>query len=110
MAILGIAHPPDLLHLGGVLPSFPNPLRDGRVLEAGNHLRECAIRFLLLHECGHVVLRHADANNNNTNSVQEFDADELALSRRLALLKYERDAKIAGLLGAWLLLTVAPKA
>jgi hypothetical protein len=87
----------------GYMPMFPNEARFGHPLEAGSHLREHSLRFLLLHECGHILRGHFGKTPAHKD---EFEADEKAfeLGVRSAKTKY---GILASLIGAWLVLAVA---
>jgi hypothetical protein len=104
-ADLGVVGTPDLFKPFGVLPQFPSPTRFGHPLEAGNHLREHAIRFLLMHECGHILKNHFDGAPSHD---QEFEADWAAFELGVRSAK-SRQAVVASLLGAWLVLTIAKR-
>ena len=101
---LGVANPPDLImNRIPPMPLFPDPGRPGHPLETGSHLREWGLRFLLLHECGHIMLdRFAEAQSIQ----EEFDADTCAFEMGLKSSSSEK-AAVASVVGAWLVLAVA---
>lgn len=88
-----------------MLPLPPNHHRSGHPLEAGNHLRQLGIRFLLLHECAHIVLNHFDAAPGQSTEL-EFEADLCALRLSFQCARSSH-AAIASLLGARLILAIA---
>jgi hypothetical protein len=106
-ARLGVAGEPsfyrELNKHFGYRPMFPELSRFGHPLESGSHLAEHALRFFLLHECGHILKNHFDSTPSHE---QEFQADWVAfeLAVRSAKSKY---GIVASLLGAWLVLAIA---
>jgi Peptidase family M48 len=100
---LGVVGPPQFFGEFGILPMFPSPSRFGHPLEAGNHLREHAIRFLLMHECSHILKNHfGDVPSHE----QEYEADESAFELGVRSAKCRQTA-VGSLLGAWLVLAIA---
>ncbi|WMT76278.1 hypothetical protein [Bradyrhizobium sp. Ash2021] len=99
---MGVAGPPSFFSEFGIMPLFPNQARFGHPLETGNHLREHAIRFLLLHECGHVL--NEDFGEGHSHD-DEFAADERAFELGIRSAKC-RQAVVASLLGALLVLAI----
>ncbi|WP_338833677.1 hypothetical protein [Bradyrhizobium septentrionale] len=103
---LGVSDPPDLIRAQSTMPLPPDPRRLGHPLEAGNHLRQLAIKFLMLHECAHIALNHFDGSLAQGTWTQEFDADLWAV-RTMLESTTSRYAAAASVLGAWLLMTIA---
>jgi hypothetical protein len=87
----------------GYRPLFPELSRFGHPLEAGSHLAEHAIRFLLLHECGHILENHFDRTPSHR---QELDADRVAFELGVRSARSDHGI-VASLLGAWLVLAIA---
>jgi hypothetical protein len=106
-AHLGVAGEPSfyrsLNRAFGYRPMFPELSRFGHPIEPGGHLAEHAIRFLLRHECGHILENHF---NSTPSHGQELDADRVAfeLGVRSAKSNY---GIVSSLLGAWLVLVIA---
>ncbi|UGY17988.1 hypothetical protein HAP48_0011455 [Bradyrhizobium septentrionale] len=99
---MGVAGPPSFFTGFGIMPLFPHPARFGHPLETGNHFREHAIRFLLLHECGHVLNDDFGVKHSHGD---EFAADERAFELGIRSAKCKQ-AVVASLLGAWLVLAI----
>jgi hypothetical protein len=104
-ADLGVVGTPELFEQFGVMPQFPEHGRFGHPLEAGNHLREHAIRFLLMHECAHILGRHFDDAPSHD---QELKADWAAFELGVRSAK-DRQEVVASLLGAKLVFTIAKR-
>ncbi len=102
---IGVIDPPTIMREISRLPLPPNPRRVGHPLEAGSILGYFGQRFLLLHECGHVVSNHIYQTDKDT-SQKEFEADRWAFECCLRISPTEK-GKVTSLLGAWLVLNIA---
>ena len=103
-ADLGVSDHPDLVVEQHILPLFPSLQRPGHPLEVGHHLRELALRFLLHHECAHIVLGHLDGSVGQSTT-DELAADLCAFEIGVQYSK-SKLAAAASVLGAWLILSI----
>ncbi len=103
---LGVSDTPDAVRLYGPIPLPMNPRRYGHPLEAGSYLSAYGRRFLILHECAHVVLRHLCEDDLDAAAIleREFKADRWAFENLLFIHDSDIE-KAASLLGAWVVLT-----
>ncbi|EJB02266.1 Peptidase U49 [Rhizobium leguminosarum bv. trifolii WSM597] len=101
---IGVVDPPTIMREMH-LPLPPDPRHLGHPLEAGSHLAHFGQRFLLLHECGHIVNGHLQQTGKNGPQL-ELEADQWAFEWTVRLSPGPT-AAVAALVGAWLALGTA---
>jgi len=106
---LGVADPPDTLReiedKFGIMPALPwDRRRFGHPMEAGRNLRFFCVKFLILHEIGHIICGHLNSDQKRPDD--ELEADHFAISFLVENASCP-EAAIAGILGGWLLLSIA---
>lgn len=98
---------PDSLHEIGPMPQLWDVKRLGHPLEAGGNLRRFAIRFLMLHEIGHILCNHFHHPSSDDRSQDdELQADHYAISFMLENAACQETA-VAVILGTWLVFSVS---
>jgi len=106
---LGVADPPDILRTGMRIPLVTDQARIGHPLEAGSYLTHFAREFLILHECGHIILGHFGPSSLQGEPAEiEFAADRWALEM-IAESSPTKQYKMCGLVGAAALLSFSAR-
>jgi hypothetical protein len=109
---MGVVDPPDIIREAPPIPLLGSCARVFHPFEAGSWLQHFATRFLILHECAHVLLGHVglgrvgESAGSPSSFKQEFDADQKALQLAIRMAT-TGDGIIATCLGAWLFLECA---